>query len=84
MIGQAKNLNAWEMTPSTVNAYYDPTKNQMVFPAGILQQPYFNHTFPIEIQAAQVIMGHELTHGFDNQGRLYDGNGMSPADAADC
>eukprot|EP01126_Amoeba_proteus_P014574 TRINITY_DN1643_c0_g1_i4.p1 TRINITY_DN1643_c0_g1~~TRINITY_DN1643_c0_g1_i4.p1 ORF type:complete len:570 (-),score=103.87 TRINITY_DN1643_c0_g1_i4:145-1854(-) len=74
-IGSPKDPNSWEMTPYTVNAYYDPTKNQMVFPAGILQGVFFNHTFPIELQAGQVVMGHELTHGFDDQGRLYDGDG---------
>lgn len=61
------------MTPSTVNAYYDPTKNGMVFPAGILQTPYFDQSFaaPIYFGGSGVIMGHELTHGFDDSGRDY-------------
>jgi predicted metalloendopeptidase len=75
-IGTATNRNEWEMTAQTINAYYDPTLNEMVFPAGILQAPYFNHTYPPEMEAIGVVMGHELTHGFDNQGRLYDGLGV--------
>jgi predicted metalloendopeptidase len=77
-IGTPTDRNQWEMTAQTVNAYYDPTLNEMVFPAGILQQPYFNHSYPPEMNAGGigVIMGHELTHGFDNQGRLYDGKGV--------
>jgi len=65
------------MTAPTVNAYYDPTRNQMVFPAGILQQPFFNHSFPLEMNLGGIglVMGHELTHGFDNQGRVFDGTG---------
>lgn len=61
------------MTPSTINAYYDATKNGMVFPAGILQNPYFDENFvhSISFGGAGVIMGHELTHGFDDQGRNY-------------
>jgi putative endopeptidase len=69
---------AWGMTSPTVNAYYDPTRNQMVFPAGILQQPFFNVSFPTAMNGGGIgmVMGHELTHGFDNQGRDYDGNGV--------
>jgi predicted metalloendopeptidase len=69
--------NNWDMTAATVNAYYDPTRNQMVFPAGIMQQPFFNNSFPLEMNLGGIgmVMGHELTHGFDNQGRLYDGYG---------
>lgn len=65
------------MVPSTVNAYYTPTKNQMVFPAGILQSPFYNPSFPdaLNYGAMGVVMGHELTHGFDDQGRQYDKNG---------
>jgi predicted metalloendopeptidase len=68
---------AWGMSSPTVNAYYDPTRNQMVFPAGILQQPFFNMSFPTPMNAGGIgmIMGHELTHGFDNEGRDYDGTG---------
>lgn len=69
----------WEMTAATVNAYYDPTKNEMVFPAGILQTPFFNATgFPLAMNYGGIgmVMGHELSHGFDNQGRDYDGTGL--------
>eukprot|EP01087_Luapelamoeba_hula_P021099 TRINITY_DN7310_c0_g1_i1.p1 TRINITY_DN7310_c0_g1~~TRINITY_DN7310_c0_g1_i1.p1 ORF type:complete len:675 (-),score=132.16 TRINITY_DN7310_c0_g1_i1:70-2094(-) len=77
-VGKAADRNEWEMTADTINAYYDPTKNQMVFPAGILQTPYFNGTHPLAMNygGAGVIMGHELTHGFDNQGKDYNGEGV--------
>jgi len=77
-IGQPANKQKWGMTADTVNAYYDPTRNQMVFPAGILQNPYFNASHPAALNygGAGVIMGHELTHGFDNQGRDYNGKGV--------
>lgn len=62
------------MPPSTVNAYYTPTKNQMVFPAGILQNPFYDPSFPASLNygGMGVVMGHELTHGFDDQGRQFD------------
>lgn len=62
------------MTPTTVNAYYTPTKNQIVFPAGILQIPFYDGKNPRSINygAIGVVMGHELTHAFDDQGREYD------------
>lgn len=62
------------MTPPTVNAYYTPTKNQIVFPAGILQLPFFDIRNPksLNFGAMGVVMGHELTHAFDDQGREYD------------
>lgn len=65
------------MPPSTVNAYYTPTKNQMVFPAGILQSPFYDPTFPPSLNygGMGVVMGHELTHGFDDQGREFDKDG---------
>nr|XP_022340096.1 endothelin-converting enzyme homolog isoform X2 [Crassostrea virginica] len=66
--------NEWEMTPPTVNAYYTPTKNEIVFPAGILQAPFYDIEFPksLNFGAMGVVMGHELTHGFDDQGREFD------------
>merc|ERR1712170_48060 len=65
------------MTPPTVNAYYTPTKNQIVFPAGIMQSPFFNVKYPksINFGAMGVVMGHELSHAFDDQGREYDQDG---------
>uniref|UniRef100_A0A8W8MSH3 Endothelin-converting enzyme 1 n=2 Tax=Magallana gigas TaxID=29159 RepID=A0A8W8MSH3_MAGGI len=66
--------NEWDMTPPTVNAYYTPTKNEIVFPAGILQAPFYDIDFPrsLNFGAMGVVMGHELTHGFDDQGREFD------------
>ncbi|CAL1541738.1 unnamed protein product [Lymnaea stagnalis] len=70
-------LNEWAMSPPTVNAYYTASKNTIVFPAGILQAPFFDRSFPQSLNygAMGVVMGHELTHGFDDQGREYDKNG---------
>ncbi|RLN73550.1 hypothetical protein BBO99_00009359 [Phytophthora kernoviae] len=69
---------AWDMFPSTVNAYYDPSANKMVFPAAILQPPFYSPDhFPAAANFARIgmVMGHELSHGFDDQGRNYDGTG---------
>jgi len=76
-IGKPEDKTIWSMTADTVNAYYDPTRNEMVFPAAILQYPYFKADYPpsMNFGGAGMIMGHELTHGFDNQGRDYDGTG---------
>jgi len=76
-IQKPSQKDLWEMTPDQVNAYYEPTKNEMVFPAGILQTPFFDASFPLALNYGGIgmVMGHELTHGFDNQGRNYDGNG---------
>ncbi|XP_078482992.1 endothelin-converting enzyme 2 isoform X1 [Ciona intestinalis] len=67
----------WTITPPTVNAYYSPTKNIIVFPAGILQPPFYSSNFPKSINygGIGIVVGHELTHGFDDQGRQYDLNG---------
>ncbi|KAL0490950.1 endothelin-converting enzyme [Acrasis kona] len=67
----------WQMTPQTINAYYDPTLNQIVFPAGILQTPFFSSEQPLAYNYGGIgcAMGHEISHGFDDQGRLYDGTG---------
>ncbi|XP_032581310.1 neprilysin-3 isoform X1 [Drosophila sechellia] len=73
-LDQPVNKTNWGMTPQTVNAYYTPTKNQIVFPAGILQTPFFDINNPksLNFGAMGVVMGHELTHAFDDQGREYD------------
>jgi len=65
------------MTPQTVNAYYNPTHNEIVFPAGILQPPFFNKDADdaVNYGAIGVVIGHEMTHGFDDQGRQYDKDG---------
>uniref|UniRef100_A0AAY4EI37 endothelin-converting enzyme 1 n=1 Tax=Denticeps clupeoides TaxID=299321 RepID=A0AAY4EI37_9TELE len=71
------NKDQWSMTPPTVNAYYMPTKNDIVFPAGILQAPFYAHDHPkaLNFGGIGVVMGHELTHAFDDQGREYDKDG---------
>ncbi len=67
----------WEMTPQTVNAYYNPFQNEIVFPAGILQPPFFfrEGDDAVNYGAIGVVIGHEMTHGFDDQGRKFDANG---------
>ncbi|MFT7814149.1 hypothetical protein Z043-112628 [Arapaima gigas] len=74
---KAPNRDQWSMTPPTVNAYYNPTKNEMVLPAGILQAPFYNRAWPkaLNFGGIGVVMGHELTHAFDDQGREYDKDG---------
>ncbi|KAF1319785.1 Neprolysin cd1, peptidase family m13, neutral zinc metallopeptidase, partial [Globisporangium splendens] len=76
-IGNPVDRTEWSMGASEVNAYYSPSKNQMVFPAGILQPPMFNgSSHPAQnFGSIGAIVGHELTHGFDSNGRLYDGYG---------
>ncbi|XP_014223619.1 endothelin-converting enzyme homolog isoform X2 [Trichogramma pretiosum] len=76
-LDQPVNKTSWIMTPPTVNAYYTPTKNQIVFPAGILQSPFFDMKNPSSLNfgGMGVVMGHELTHAFDDLGREYDLNG---------
>lgn len=71
-LDQPVNKTTWIMTPPTVNAYYRPTKNQMVFPAGILQNPFYDMGNPksLNFGGIGVVMGHELTHAFDDQGML--------------
>ncbi|HEV7219089.1 MAG TPA: M13 family metallopeptidase [Terriglobales bacterium] len=69
--------NEWGMTPPTVNAYYNPSLNEIVFPAGILQPPFFDKEMDdaINFGGIGLVIGHELTHGFDDQGRKYDPQG---------
>jgi endothelin-converting enzyme/putative endopeptidase len=76
-IGRAVDKNEWFMTPPTVNAYYDPSQNNINFPAGILQPPFFNAAADpaVNFGAAGAVIGHELTHGFDDQGRQFDNAG---------
>ena len=73
-IGKPLDRNEWEMTPPTVNAYYEPAMNEIVFPAGILQPPFFDAkaTAPVNFGAIGMVIGHEHTHGFDDEGRHYD------------
>ncbi|QUD86337.1 M13 family metallopeptidase [Phenylobacterium montanum] len=91
---QVKRLNdpvdkmEWGMTPQTVNAYYNPTNNEIVFPAAILQPPFFDPKADPAINYGGIgaVIGHEMTHGFDDEGRKYDGLGAlsdwwSPQDA---
>lgn len=75
--GKPVDNTEWFMTPQTVNAYYNPTTNEICFPAGILQVPFFNPEADdaFNYGAIGVVIGHEMTHGFDDQGRHYDKNG---------
>lgn len=75
--GKPVDRDEWHMTPQTVNAYYNPTTNEICFPAGILQVPFFDQTADdaFNYGAIGVVIGHEMTHGFDDQGRHYDKNG---------
>ena len=76
-IGKPVDHEEWFMTPQTVNAYYSPDMNEIVFPAGILQPPFFNQNADdaVNYGGIGVVIGHEMTHGFDDQGRKYDENG---------
>ena len=73
-LDQPVNKTTWIMTPPTVNAYYTPTKNQIVFPAGILQSPFYDMENPnsLNFGGMGVVMGHELTHAFDDQGIYFN------------
>ena len=88
--GGAIDRNEWGMTPSTINAYYNPPLNEIVFPAGYLQPPFFDPRADDAVNYGAIggVMGHEMTHGFDDQGRQYDAQGnlrdwWTPADAAE-
>ena len=76
-IGQPVDKKRWFMSPQTINAYYSPTNNEIVFPAGILQSPFFDINSHIAKNFGGIgsIIGHEITHGFDDQGRKFDENG---------
>jgi putative endopeptidase len=79
----------WDMNPQTVNAYYNPLQNEVVFPAAILQPPFFDPTADMAVNFGGIggVIGHEMTHGFDDEGRQFDGHGVltdwwTPEDAA--
>jgi endothelin-converting enzyme/putative endopeptidase len=76
-VGKPVDKEEWEMTPPTVNAYYEPTMNEMVFPAGILQSPFYGKTQSpaLNFGGIGMVVGHELTHGFDDEGRQFDAEG---------
>jgi putative endopeptidase len=76
-VGKPVDRNEWGMSPPTVNAYYNPEMNEIVFPAGILQPPFFdaNGADAANYGAIGMVIGHEFTHGFDDEGRQYDAQG---------
>ena len=76
-LGGPVDRGEWGMTPPTINAYYRPTGNEIVFPAAILQPPFFDPDGDAAINYGAIggVIGHELTHGFDDQGRRFDGTG---------
>jgi putative endopeptidase len=76
-VGKPLDKSEWEMSPPTVNAYYNPQMNNINFPAGILQPPYFDRNMDdaINFGGIGMVIGHELTHGFDDQGRKFDADG---------
>ena len=76
-VGKPVDRNEWFMTPQTVDAYYDPSMNNINFPAGILQPPFFDPKAPLALNYGAIgwVMGHEMTHGFDDEGAQFDGHG---------
>ena len=76
-VGKPVDKTEWHMTPETVNAYFNPSQNEIVFPAGILQPPFFDVEMDdaVNYGAIGVVIGHEITHGYDDQGRKYDAEG---------
>ena len=76
-IGKPTDKTEWGMTPQTVNAYYNPTTNEICFPAGILQKPFFDPEadIPVNYGGIGVVIGHEMSHGFDDQGSMFDKDG---------
>jgi len=77
-LGHPIDRSEWDMTPQTVNAYYNPQKNEIVFPAAILQPPFFNVQADDAVNYGGIgaVIGHEISHGFDDQGSQYDGDGV--------
>jgi putative endopeptidase len=76
-VGKAVDRTEWHMTPETVNAYFNPQQNEIVFPAGILQPPFFDVSMDdaVNYGGIGVVIGHEITHGYDDEGRKYDADG---------
>jgi len=76
-VGKPVDREEWQMSPPTVNAYYDPQRNHMVFPAGVLQPPFYDvkSAAAVNLGAVGMVVGHELTHGFDDEGSQYDAQG---------
>jgi putative endopeptidase len=76
-VGQAVDRSEWHMTPESVNAYFNPLQNEIVFPAGILQPPFFDLAMDDAVNYGGIgtVIGHEITHGYDDQGRLFDADG---------
>ncbi len=76
-VGKPVDRTEWEMSPPTVNAYYNPQLNEIVFPAGILQPPFFDFQADDALNYGSMgaIIGHEMTHGFDDEGSQFDGQG---------
>lgn len=76
-IGKPVDKDEWEMSPQTINAYYNPSMNTINFPTGILQPPFFDTNAPAAINYGSIgfVIGHEITHGFDDQGAQFDGHG---------
>ena len=76
-LGKPTDKTEWGMTPQTTNAYYNPTTNEICFPAGILQKPFFdpNADDPVNYGGIGVVIGHEMSHGFDDQGSMFDAYG---------
>lgn len=76
-IGKPIDRTEWAMTPQSINAYYDPSMNNLNIPAGILQPPFFDPSAPPALNYGSIgfVMGHEMTHGFDDQGAQFDGHG---------
>ena len=77
MLGQRVNRSIWTTTPAVVNAYYSRNRNQIMFPAGILQPPFYHKFFPkaLNFGGIGVVIGHEITHGFDDKGKQFDEQG---------
>ena len=77
MLGQTVNRSIWTTTPAVVNAYYSRNRNQIMFPAGILQPPFYHKYFPkaLNFGGIGVVIGHEITHGFDDKGKQFDEQG---------